>query len=233
MKQGSTLLATRKQTLSSQVSFEVRRAIVSGEIAPGDKINLDDLRRKYGISISPAREAVARLVGTGLVEFADQRGYQCSALSGAELEDIMDMRVALECIALETGILRATLEWESRLVGALHRLSKSTQAVASGHVKGEWIEIYAGFHLALVSNAGKPALIAAISSLLERFSRYATLATANPSWMHTVCEGAEHIVKCAIAKDGENACDALEKQLRTLGKALLDQPIRSDVLTWN
>ncbi len=214
------VLAIRKQTLSSHVSSEIRLAILSGEIAPGEKINLDNLRKKYGISISPAREAVARLVGTGLVEFADQRGYRSTTLSKAELEDIVALRVTLETMALRESIAHATLDWESKVMGALHRLKRNVSAPAAGRISQEWIAAYADFHLALGPNTGNPLLRAYCINLLERFSRFAVSTAISAVPLHAL--GGEHdeIAKYAIARDGEKACSALAKHIQSVGTCL-------------
>ena len=220
-KGGEMVLAIRKQTLSSHVSNEVRLAILSGEIAPGEKINLDNLRKKYGISISPAREAVARLVGTGLVEFADQRGYRSTTLSTAELEDIVALRITIETMALRESIAHATLDWESKVMGALHRLKRNAPPLAGGGVSKEWIAAYADFHLALGPGAGNPLLRACCLNLIERFSRYCNTTAGGAAPLHAL--GGEHdeIAKYAIARDGEKACGALAKHIQSVGACLL------------
>ncbi|MDP1732398.1 MAG: GntR family transcriptional regulator [Devosia sp.] len=70
----------RKPTLAGRVSLELRRAILNGQLQPGEKINLDRMREDFDVSVSPIREAVSRLVGR-LVEFEDQRGFRVAPIS--------------------------------------------------------------------------------------------------------------------------------------------------------
>src|SRR4051794_29824701 len=63
-------------TKASLLTSRIREAILSGELRPGTKINLAHLRDALGVSLSPLREALARLIAVGLVEFHDNRGYR-------------------------------------------------------------------------------------------------------------------------------------------------------------
>lgn len=71
----------RKPTLAGRVPLELRRAILNGQLQPGEKINLDRMREDFDVSVSPIREAVSRLVADGLVEFEDQRGFRVAPIS--------------------------------------------------------------------------------------------------------------------------------------------------------
>ncbi len=179
------------------------------------------MRKKYGISISPAREAVARLVGTGLVEFADQRGYRSTTLSTAELEDIVALRITIETMALRESIAHATLDWESKVMGALHRLKRHAPAFGGNRISQAWVAAYVDFHLALGSNAGNPLLQAYCTNLIERFSRYAVATANSAAFLSKLNSEHDEITKPAIDRDWELACGSLIKHIRSVGDCLL------------
>lgn len=160
----------RKATLSSRLSTELRGQILHGTLAPGEKINLDRLRAEHGLSISPLREAMARLVADGLVRFEDQRGYTVAPISRADLAEITALRVALETMALARAVAQGDLDWESTVMGALYRLSKANRAAID-----EWEGAHSAFHIALVSGCGQPRLMAMIATLRGLQDRYRLL----------------------------------------------------------
>ena len=62
----------------------LREAIISGQLEAGSKINLDRAKQSFNVSLSPLREALARLISDGLVEFEDNRGYRVVARFAVE-----------------------------------------------------------------------------------------------------------------------------------------------------
>ena len=72
-------------TKVSLLTERLREAILSGDLEPGSKINLARLREALGVSLSPLREALARLIAVGLVAFHDNRGYRVAPLSRTDL----------------------------------------------------------------------------------------------------------------------------------------------------
>ena len=84
----SALVDDGKNTIASQLVERLREAIVSGQIEAGTKINLDRARESFGVSLSPLREALARLIPDGLVIFEDNRGYRVAPVSLANLREI-------------------------------------------------------------------------------------------------------------------------------------------------
>lgn len=160
----------RKATLSSRLSAQLRAQILRGTLAPGEKINLDRLRAEHGLSISPLREAVTRLVSDGLVQFEDQRGYTVAPISRADLAEITALRVSLETMALARAVTVGDLEWESAVMGALYRLSKAARAEIDS-----WEAAHSAFHIALVAGCGQPRLMAMIATLRGLQDRYRLL----------------------------------------------------------
>jgi DNA-binding GntR family transcriptional regulator len=80
--------------------FEVRErlleAIASGTLVPGDRLLLDRLAEQLGVSRTPVRDALLRLVSEGIVEPADRRGYIIRELTEVEVANNYDSRLAIE-----------------------------------------------------------------------------------------------------------------------------------------
>lgn len=86
-------------TASDRVLFEIQRAIVAGEMAPGSKISEPDLARRFNVSRAPLREALARLERCHLIERLPNIGARVVNLSIEGLISLYQLREELEGLA--------------------------------------------------------------------------------------------------------------------------------------
>src|SRR5262245_8699029 len=91
-------------SLPDTIADSLRSAIVSGALPAGSALNQDRIAAEYGVSHIPVREAVRRLQAEGLVTYLPRRGAFVTELSAAEYLEIMEMREALETLALRKAI---------------------------------------------------------------------------------------------------------------------------------
>lgn len=173
-------VADKFATQSEAAYAMIREDILSGKLEPGRKMLLDQLKALYGLGSSPLREALSRLAADRLVTAKGQRGYWVAAVSESEFSDITDMRLLLEPEALQRSIVNASLDWESRVVAAFHRLSRVENSLDANpeRISGEWERENRAFHLALIDNCGSPWLLRLVSSLSEQSERYRRQAVA-------------------------------------------------------
>lgn len=87
--------------LTSEVRGKIVDAMMAGELLPGDRLILDTLADQLGVSRTPVRDALLRLVSEGIVEPADKRGYVLRQLSETEVEHNLQSRMAIESYAAE------------------------------------------------------------------------------------------------------------------------------------
>ena len=91
-------------TLTASAYMQVRRDILSTELAPGNRLTIQSLQKRYGIGPTPLREALARLAADGFVLGEDNRGFRVPPMSLAALRDITDQRKLIECQGLRKSI---------------------------------------------------------------------------------------------------------------------------------
>jgi len=113
------------KTLSQRVYRLIRADVLNGSIAPGQKLILRDLQKRYEQGMSPIREALILLASEGLVEGEGQKGFRVASISVAELIDIANTRQRIEALMLEASINAGDADWEGRVVAAHHALSKT------------------------------------------------------------------------------------------------------------
>jgi DNA-binding GntR family transcriptional regulator len=82
----------------------LRAEILSGALAPGDRIVEDQLRRRYGISRAPLREALRLLAQQGLVEHLPRRGARVAMWSPTDIRQLFEVRHVLERYAVTSAL---------------------------------------------------------------------------------------------------------------------------------
>jgi DNA-binding GntR family transcriptional regulator len=98
------------ETSSSVAARLIRRAILDGELQPNQPLREVELARQMGISRTPIREALRLLQNDGLVEFTPNRGATVKSYSAADLEDVYNLRAALEGYGAQTAADHITAE---------------------------------------------------------------------------------------------------------------------------
>jgi DNA-binding GntR family transcriptional regulator len=91
------LQAPRREILADHVYAQLKSLIMNGQVAPGERLNIEDLSRRLDVSPTPVREALARLESEELTIKLPLRGYTTTNLLDArEIADLYDLRLLLE-----------------------------------------------------------------------------------------------------------------------------------------
>jgi GntR family carbon starvation induced transcriptional regulator len=166
--------AAQARTLASQAQDLLRRDILSGSLAPGQRLRTKDLQARYGLGLSPLRESLQRLSAEGMVVNDEQRGFAVAPVSVAELEDLTVARTALESIMLPMAIAQGNADWEGDIVAAFHRLSRTALPHDPSDTADAslWEMRHRAFHHALVAGCGSPWLLRMHAQLVDQSERY-------------------------------------------------------------
>jgi len=216
----ATLIDDGKNTIASQLVDRLREAIVSGQLNAGSKINLERAKENFDVSLSPLREALARLISDGLVEFEDNRGYRVAAVSLSNLEEITKLREEFEIYALRQAMTVGDVDWESDIMRSLHRLNRSVRDAGRPETLEQWEANHREFHLTLISGCRMPLLIGFCRVLLNLNDRYrrtflrATAGDRNVSIEHS------EIAQGTVARDIDFACARLHEHIHRTGTNL-------------
>jgi DNA-binding GntR family transcriptional regulator len=101
-------MGKRDVTLSDEVFLTLSKAIISGEIPPGQRLDEPSVCHRFGVSRTPVREALRRLSGTGLVEAIPMRGVTVSRISVEGLTDMFDALGEFEGLCARLSAERMT-----------------------------------------------------------------------------------------------------------------------------
>lgn len=165
------------ETITGQIFEALKTDVLLGRVAPNERLQVDALREKYDVSLSPIREALQKLVATGLVVASDRRGFRVAGLTQADLADLGRTRRHIERTAIAEAMLLGDDDWEADVARAIHALSKVTR-VSDGRLSygPEWETRHRDFHLAMVQGCGSPRLIQIWNSLFDQGIRYRRIA---------------------------------------------------------
>ena len=135
--------------------------IISGEIAPGQRLVEEDLARTYGVSRTPIREVLLSLVKDGCVERARNCGARVVAFKAEDVEELFDLRTALEVHCISTVVRTVKM---SELLELQHSLEAVESKSGSGLLE-EHARIDLKLHHLIVENSGNRRLIAQMRNL--------------------------------------------------------------------
>mgnify|MGYP002653596377 FL=1 len=220
------------ETVGEKVYRRLRNDIISGRLAPSQKLRLDALKESYGASISTLRELLSRLASEGLIVSESAKGFEVAPISADNLRELANLRLLLESHALQRSFAAGDMEWEARVVAAYHKLSTMEARMLSGDRAGpEVLKRYdAEFHQALISACGSRTLLEAHASINDKYIRYLMIAVI---FRGEIASG-EHkeLLDCALKRDVSRAQNILERHIQdcvsyTLSKGVFDTIDRS------
>jgi DNA-binding GntR family transcriptional regulator len=175
----STLDDEAGQSLTIRAYAKLRARIISGELAPGQRLKVDQLRDLIEVGATPIREALSLLTSDGLVERLDKRGFRVSGVSLEEYDDLHGMRCWLEERALRESIASGDQAWEERIVLVHHRLRRLPRMIdeeAGVHSNPEWERMHKLFHMSLLAGSPSKTLLQFCDQLHDRLNRYRSVA---------------------------------------------------------
>lgn len=170
-------MAQATSTVGASTYERIKRDIIFGELPPGMKLKLDRLRERYSASVSTLRETLNRLASDGFVDAEEQRGFFVRPVSPEDLTEIAELRILLECTALEASVANGDADWEGNLVAAHHKLHLLEQKMLSGdHTEKElWKRYDWEFHQALIRACNSQNLLALHGTIFDKYLRYQML----------------------------------------------------------
>ena len=155
-------------TAGSVVLAELRRAIATGELTPGQQLVQESLAERFGVSRVPLREALQVLEAEGQVVHEVHRGYFIAELSLPDLIEVYRLRAVLEAEAARVAVPLLTDDDVETLAELAARIE---QASDNGQV-GPMIEANRAFHFTLIDAAAMPRLSRLVASLWDATDVY-------------------------------------------------------------
>ena len=163
--------AVSSPTLTNKVMEMIRQDILLGELAPGQKLVVADLKARYDVGASPIREALVQLSWKKYVIFAPQKGCWVAPVSIAELEELFETSQLLSQALLERAMKNGDEAWELNILTSYHKLSRINPADADVDFN-EWEKRHSEFHLALLEGSQSTVMLGLYRDVYEQIERY-------------------------------------------------------------
>jgi DNA-binding GntR family transcriptional regulator len=194
----------------SQITRNLRNAIISGQMRPGIVYSAPALAAQFGVSPTPVREAMLHLAKEGLVEVFRNKGFRVVEPSDEELDQIFEVRVLLEVPAVTkiaaTGVPAPALDELDKLADESVRCAESLDF--SGHVAAA-----TEFHLTLLAQARNAPLLDIVRALRAKSRLCGLVSPEQAEWL--VASSREHgrLVTLLRARDVVGAQDLMARHI--------------------
>jgi DNA-binding GntR family transcriptional regulator len=202
-----------RPNLSAQAADAIRRRVVHGAIPPGVRINEVHLAAELGVSRTPLREALMRLVAEGSIEIEPRRGFFARPLTVTEFQQIAPIRALLDPAALEISGLPARPQLER-----LRNLNRQFEAARDPE---RIIALDDTFHLELVAGCTNTVLLDLIRQFMNRTHRYELVLMNEVGGVQRASDDHAKILAALAAKDLPRACKALRHNMQSGTEAIL------------
>ncbi|MFQ6185997.1 GntR family transcriptional regulator [Sinorhizobium meliloti] len=103
------------EPLHQQAYATLRNALLTGRLVPGQSLTIRGIGTSLGISSTPVREALQRLIAEGALQLAANRSIQVPVMTRSRFLEVTDIRLRLERLAVEAAAARASAELCDRL----------------------------------------------------------------------------------------------------------------------
>lgn len=211
--------AQEPKTLVEAAYFRLRRDIIEGFHAPGEKLRVEHLKDQYEVGAGTLREALLLLVTDALVVAQGQRGFRVAPISIADCEDISHTRVLLETEALRQSIARGDDAWEADLVASFHRLTRAEQKLTDNDsaTTEEWERCNRAFHEALIAASTSRWISHFQHILYQQSERYRRLSLFRQPITRDIHAEHHALFDAALSRNAGRATSILSEHiLRTL-----------------
>jgi DNA-binding GntR family transcriptional regulator len=215
---------SKKFSLTQDAYERLRADLLACRLRPGERLRINDLCKHLSVSLGAVREALSRLTSEGLVSAEPQLGFSVAPISAIDLQDLTMVRIEIEGLCLRQAVEAGDLAWESRIVAAYHRLSRTPHNAPDDPMRlnDSFASSHASFHQELVSACSSPWLHRVRDILFAQSSRYIALSV--PLARQDRDRNQEHrdLMDAVISRDADQAAALMATHLNLTTRILLD-----------
>ncbi|MFZ1813386.1 MAG: GntR family transcriptional regulator [Rhizobiaceae bacterium] len=165
---GAKILPIDQSNLRESAYRALHAAFTRGEFAPGDVLSLRSLAEQLGISMTPVREAVRKLVAEGALIDTRSRTLLVPPFNRRRMTDLKSARLALESIVLEQAMDRID-------AAGIEALAKILEMPNAGEHRGPDLVQNYNFHFTLYRHSGSEVLLPMVEALWLQYGAYLNL----------------------------------------------------------
>ncbi|MFN3937178.1 MAG: GntR family transcriptional regulator [Gemmobacter sp.] len=204
--------------LRDDAYFALRDAFTRGAFAPGDTVSLRQLADQLGISMTPVREAVRRLVAEGALIDTPSRTLMVPPFDTRRMEDLKAARLALELLVLGQAMAAMTAGTLAELAAVLDRPRQGPPGLPDLRANYD-------FHFTLYRASGSEVLLRLVEALWVQYGAYLNRIIAHPE-AGRIAEHSHHreLLAALHAGDAAAARRALAADIERSFRVLVPAP---------
>lgn len=196
----------------------LRKAILKGELAPGERLMEKQLAEKMGVSRTPIREAIRKLELEGLVIMVPRKGAEVAMITEQDIKDVLEVRAALEGLAVSLACEKMSKEDVDALLSVNKAFTNAAKELDVETVIKKDVE----FHDVIYNATKNEKLIQIINNLREQIYRFRVEYIRQMSDFGSLVKEHEEIVNSIVNKDGLHAREIAAKHIENQEKAVIN-----------
>ncbi len=197
----------------------LRQAILTGELKPGERLMEIHLANRLGVSRTPIREAIRKLELEGLVTMIPRRGAEVAQITVKNLKDVLEVRKALDALAIELACERITEEELVALEEACIKFEEATLTKDARLIAKEDVEL----HHIIVKASRNDKLDQMVNNLAEQMYRYRFEHVKDAAQHQRLIEEHKIILESLRSKNNNKASEAVKIHIDNQEKAIMIQ----------
>ena len=197
----------------------LRQAILKGELKPGERLMEIQLANKLGVSRTPVREAIRKLELEGLVLMIPRKGAEVAEITRQDMEDVLEVRTALEELAVKDACDHITDAQLSELKKASNEFKK---ALLEGKDLVTCADADMHFHNVILSATNNRRLIQMLNNLSEQMYRYRMEYLKDERTHKTLIDEHDAIRRALQKHDKTNAGAAIRVHIDNQKRSILE-----------
>jgi DNA-binding GntR family transcriptional regulator len=196
--------------LSATIVATLKERILHWRYPPEHRLTEAELCKKFGVSRSPVREALRILATDGFVSKMPNRGYAVKQYNLREIEELYEVRLALELFVVERLATRGTAKNDE-----IDELKRTWTALLSDASKKdeELARLDTQFHETLAQTVGNKSLLRQLRAINERLMLFRVIDFGKAHRAESTCHQHLEILKCIVAKDIAGARKAMQRNI--------------------
>ena len=195
----------------------LRRAILKGELKPGERLMEITLADKLGVSRTPIREAIRKLELEGLVVMAPRKGAKVASITERDLNDVLEVRKGMEVLAISLACKRITGEELEKL----ETIEQSFQKLIESGNLTELAEMDVKFHDTIYQATNNQRLVQLLNNLREQMYRYRMEYLKDIAVRRTLAEEHKAICRALRVRDEQQAEEYVSIHIDNQQKAII------------
>lgn len=197
----------------------LRKAILTGQLKPGERLMEVHLANRLGVSRTPIREAIRKLELEGLVIMIPRRGAEVAQITEKSLNDVLEVRRALDVLSVELACERITEEEMAALKKACDDFERATKGKDASVIARADVAL----HDIIVQATGNQRLQQLVNNLSEQMYRYRFVYIKDESQHEKLVTEHKEIYESILNRDKERASRAAKLHIDNQEKSIIRQ----------